>query len=459
VGNEKHNLTAWKDGKTAMAQVQVLKQDGLKHEFSVTVPKRTVDEARHLKLVEIGKTAKMPGFRPGKVPLQVVEKMHGAAARAEAVDQAISDAAEQTLSERKLRPAMQPKIELVSFAEDKDVEFKMAVEVLPEVKVGDFSGIALERPVAEVDMGKVDETITSFAKRSRPSEPVTEARAAKMGDVTIINFDGSVDGEKRPGMKGDDHSLELGSKSFIDTFEEQIVGMKVGDKKTIKVTFPEQYHAADLAGKKAEFDVEIKELRAPKPVELNDALATEMGFPALDKLRARVHDDIDADYKRIGRSVIKRQLMDKLADMHKFEVPEGLVEAEFGGIWKQVEDAKSRNELPDEDKGKSDDDLKKEYLSIAERRIRLGLLLAEVATSNKIEVSGNEMRNALMEEARKYPGQEKAVFDYYTQTQGAMERIRAPLLEEKVVDYIFEKTKISEKKMSAEELLKLPEEE
>ena len=442
-----------------MATVQVLKQEGLKHEFSVTVPQKTVDEQKHLRLVEIGKTAKWPGFRPGKVPMSVVEQRHGETARAEAIDQIISDAAEQALSERKLRPALQPKIELVSFAEGKDVEFKMAVEVLPEVKPSDFTTITLERPIAEVEAAKVDETITGFAKRMREPEIVTEPRAAAMGDVLVIDFDGSVDGEKRDGMKGSDHRLELGSKSFIDTFEEQLVGSKVGDKKTIKVTFPAQYHAADLAGKKAEFAVEIKELRQQKPIELSDELAKELGFPGIDKLRERVSTDIGVSYQNIGRAVIKRQLMDKLAETHTFEVPTGLLDMEFTSIWQQVEEAKKRNDLPEEDKNKSDDELRKDYRNIAERRIRLGLLLAEVATQNKLEVSGDELRNALMTEARRYPGQEQSVFDYYTKTKGAMERLRAPLLEEKVVDFIIGKAKVTEKKMSAEELMLLPEEE
>jgi len=442
-----------------MAKVQVLKQEGLNHEFSVTVPKETVAEQQRLRLIEIGKEAKLPGFRPGKVPMNVIEQRHGEAARAEAIDQAISDATEKTLSDRKLRPAMQPKIELVTFAADKDVEFKIAVEVLPEVKPADFGKIALERPTAEVDAAKVDETIIGFAKRAREPELVTEKRAAKMGDTLVINFDGSVDGEKRPGMKGDDHKLELGSKSFIDTFEEQLVGSKVGDKKTINVTFPEQYHAAELAGKKAVFEVEVKELREAKPVELNDEMAKEMGFPGIDKLRERVSGDMKADYDRLSRSVIKRELMDKLAELHTFEVPVGLLDAEFGNIWKQVEEAKARGDLPEEDKKKSDDNLRKEYKSIAERRIRLGLLLAEVATENKIEVSSTELRNALLAQARRYPGQEKAVFDYFTQTQGAMEQIRAPLLEEKVIDHIVSKTKVTEKKVTVDELMKLSEEE
>jgi trigger factor len=442
-----------------MAKVQVLKEEGLKHEFTVIVPMQVVAEKKRLRLVEIHKTAKMPGFRPGKVPMNVIEQRHGEEARLEAVEKAVSDAVQETLTERKLRPAMQPKIDVVSLVEDKDLEFKMAVEVLPEVKVGDFSKIALERPVAEVDAAKIDETITNFSKRMRGTDAVTEERTAKLGDIVVIDFDGSIDGEPRDGMKGESHNLELGSKSFIDTFEDQLVGTKAGDKKVIKVTFPKDYHAADLAGKKAEFKVTVKELRQHKPLELNDELAKEMGFPGIDKLRERVHDDINVDYQRISRAVVKRALMDKLAGEYKFEIPSGLFDAEFGTIWKQVEEAKAKNELPEDDKKKSDDELRAEYRDIADRRIRLGLLLAEVATQNKIEVTSNELRNALMTEAKRYPGQEKAVFEYYTQTQGAMERIRAPLLEEKVIDFIIGKAAVTDKKITAEELLKLPEEE
>ncbi|MDR3425697.1 MAG: trigger factor [Alphaproteobacteria bacterium] len=442
-----------------MAKIQVLKEEGLKHEFSVIVPKQELDEKKRLRLIEISKTAKLPGFRPGHVPMNVIEQRHGQEARAETLDQALSKAMEQTLTEHKLRPALQPKIEVVSLAEDKDAEFKLSFEVLPEVKVGDFSAIALERPIAEVEDSKVDETITAFAKRMREPELVTEARPAKMGDVVVIAYDGSVDGERRPGMKGDDYKLELGSKSFIDTFEDQLVGNKAGDKKTITVTFPDPYHAAELAGKQAVFEVEVKELRQQKPIELNDDLAKELGFPDINKLRDRVRADIDIDYKRISRSVVKRALMDALAEEVKFGVPSGLVDAEFANIWKQVQAARNRGELPEGDKDKSEDELRAEYRGIAERRVRLGLFLAEVATQNKIEVAQGELRNALLEEARRFPGQENTVFNYYTQTEGALERIRAPLLEEKVVDYIIGQAQVTEKPISGEELLKLPEEE
>lgn len=439
-----------------MAQVQEVNKDGLKRSYNIVVGQDVVKANLIARLEEIGKTAKIPGFRPGKIPMPVLEQRYGPSARAEVLDQTVSDVTEQALKERNLRPAMQPKIELVSFAEDKDLEFKIELEVLPEVTLGDFGKISLERLAADVEEKVVVDAITRAAKAMREPEAVTDARAATLGDIVVIDFDGSVDGVAQPGMKGEGHRLELGSKSFIDTFEDQLVGLKVGDTKTIKVTFPADYHAANLSGQQAEFVVSIKELLAPKAVEINDELAKELGFDSLDKLRERVKEDIGADYQRISRAIIKRQLMDKLAETHSFEIPGAMLDNEFEGIWQQVEASKKQGQLPEEDKNKSDEELRKEYRSIAERRIRLGLLLAEVAQKNSIVVSPTELRNALMAEARRFPGQEKSVFDYYTQTQGAMERLRAPLLEEKVVDFILSQIKVSEKKIDADLLIKMP---
>ena len=441
-----------------MAQVQEVSKKGLVREFTVTVPQATVEKNLLLRLEEIGKTARLPGFRPGKIPMKVLRQHYGSNARAEVLDKTVSDVTETALTERNLRPAMQPKIELVSFAEDKDLEFKLNVEILPDVTPGDFTKIALEKLVTDVEDKTISDAIARASKSIREPEVVTEKRPAQLGDVLVIDFDGSVDGKSQPGMKGEGHRLELGSKSFIDTFEDQLVGSQVGDKKKITVTFPKEYHAANLAGKEAEFAVEVKELRAAKPIEMNDELAKELGFETIDKLRERVKGDIAADYERISRAIIKRHLMDKLAESHVFEVPPGMLDAEFGTIWKQLEASKASGELSEEDKKKTDEQLQKEYREIAERRIRLGLLLAEVAQTQKINVEPNELRNALMAEARLYPGQEKAVFDYYTQTQGAMDRLRAPLLEDKVIDHILSKTKTTEKKISAEELIKMPEE-
>ncbi|MDX2027997.1 MAG: trigger factor [Alphaproteobacteria bacterium] len=441
-----------------MPQVKEVSKKGLQREFAITVPQDIVEKNLQARLTEMGQTARLPGFRPGKIPMDVLRKRFGPNARAEVLDRTVSEATEKALTERNLRPAMQPKIELVSFAEDKDLEFKLAVEVLPEVTPGDFSKIAVEKLVAEITDKMIEEAITRAAKAMREPEVVAEGRPAKKGDVLVIDFDGSVDGEKQPGMKGQGHRLELGSKSFIDNFEDQLVGSKPGDTKTIKVKFPAEYHATHLAGKQAEFEVEVKELRAHKPADMSDELAKDLGFPSIDKLRERVRDDISADYGRISRAIVKRQLLDKLAATHDFEIPPGMLEREFDAIWKQVENSKAKGELPEEDKKKSDDALRKEYHGIAERRIRLGLLLAEVAQKQSITVSSTELRNALMAEARRFPGQEKAVVDYYTQTPGELERLRAPLLEEKVIDYILTQAKVSEKTIPAEELLKKTEE-
>lgn len=442
-----------------MAQIKEIRNEGLKREYAVTVPVDTVEKNFNAHLTELGKKVQIPGFRPGKIPVAILKKRYGNDVRKDVLDQTMSDATQKVLNDNNLRPAMQPKIQLVSFAEGKDVEFKVEIEILPEFTPADFTKFEIERSVADVDDKSVDEAITRAAKAMRQPVAIAEDRAAKIGDVLLINFDGTVGGVAQPGMKGEDHSLELGSKSFIDTFEEQLVGSKAGDKKVIKVTFPQNYHAENLSGKEAEFAVEIKEIREHKPVDMSDDMAKEMGFPSIEKLRERVRDDIAKNYANISRSVAKRALMDKLADAHSFDVPAGMVEAEFRSIWLQVEAAQDRGEQPEEDKGKSDDDLKKEYRAIAERRVRLGLVLAEVARLQKIDVTPDSMRNALMAEARRYPGQEKAVIDYYTNTKGALERLRAPLLEDAVIDYILTQAKITDKKIKADELLALPDEE
>ncbi|MGE3623150.1 MAG: trigger factor [Bdellovibrionales bacterium] len=439
-----------------MTQVEETLAKGLKREFKIKIAQQDVEKQLNSRLEEWGKTARLPGFRPGKIPLPVLKKRFGADARSELLDQTVSQASQKALTDRNLRPASEPQIELISFGEDKDLEFKLAVEVLPEITPGDFSKISLERPVADVTDQTIDEAVNRIAKSIRQPEKVEENRAAKIGDTLVIDFDGTVDGKPRDGMKGENHTLELGTKSFIDTFEDQLVGSRAGDKKTIKVTFPEEYHAPDLSGKKAEFAVEVKELRAHKPVELNDELAKEFGLKDLAELRQRVTDDIGANYKQISRAVIKRKLLDKLAETHDFELPPGMVENEFGNVWKQFEEARKNGQLPADEAKKSDEQLKKDYRKIAERRLRLGLLLAEVARRNKMEVSSAELRNAMIAEARRFPGQEKAVVDYYTQTKGALERLRAPLLEEKVVDHIIAQAKVTERKVPADELTKMP---
>ncbi len=439
-------------------QVKETTNEGLKRGFEITVPRAEIETAITKRLEEIAKKAKIQGFRPGKAPLSVIRQRFAAEAEGEVLDRVINENVSKTLSERKLRPATQPKVDLMSVGEGKDLSFKLELEILPEIVPMDFAKLSFEKQVADVADKTITEAIERVAKSMRQPQPIEDKRAAKMGDTVEIDFDGKVGGEPQPGMKADNHKLELGSHSLIDTFEDQIVGLKVGDKKDVKVTFPKDYHATHLSGKEAVFAVTLKAILEHKPIELNDELAKEIGFPSLDKLRERIAEDIGNNYNQISRVVLKRELMDKLAEGHKFSLPVSMVEAEFQGIWQQVQKDKTEGHLDEADAKKSDKDLEAEYRGIAERRVRLGLLLAEVAEKNKIEVAPAELRNAMIAEARRFPGQEKAVVDYYTQTQGAIERLRAPLLEEKVVDYILALAKITEKKIDAEKLLKLPEE-
>jgi trigger factor len=442
-----------------MMQVQEINNAGLKREFSIKIPHGDMEKALVKRLGEIGKKAKIQGFRPGKAPLSIIRQRFGHDTRHEVLDKTVTECTQKILRDNALRPAMQPQVELINGAEGQDLEFKLIVEILPEITPMDFGKLSFDRPVADVAPQAVDDVITRVSKSLREPELVTEKRAAKMGDVLVIDFDGTVDGTPFPGMKAEDHKIELGSHSFIDTFEEQLVGLKTESKKNIKVKFPADYHAKHLAGKTAIFAVAVKELRVHKPVEMNDELAKEAGFPSLDALRKHITDDTSADYAKISRSVLKRKLMDKLADAHDFSIPAGLADAEFAAIWQQVEKDKAAGSLPADEAKKSDDDLRAEYRQIAERRVRLGLLLADVAQKNKIEVKQGDLRNAMIAEARRFPGQEKAVIDYYTKTEGAVERLRAPLLEEKVVDFILAQAKITDKKITADELMKLPEEE
>lgn len=443
---------------TTQVQVKEDKPKGLQHTFTISVPEAAYQSAMTKRLQEIAKKAKIQGFRPGKAPLDLIRQRFGDEAQGEVADRLINETVESTLAERKLRPAMQPKVDEIKLDEGKGLSYKLEVEVLPAIETMDFAKLSFEKQVADVAEKTIDEAIERIAKSMRKAEPISGKRAAKKGDVAVIDFDGTVDGVAHPGMKGDDHHLELGSNSFIEGFEEQVVGMKAGDKKDVKVTFPAEYHAAHLSGKDAVFAVTLKEIREHKPVELNDELGKEIGFPSLEKLRERISADIGNNYAQISRTVLKRELMDELAKKHKFELPATMVETEFNAIWSQVEKEKAAGKLDPEEAKKSEKDLKAEYHEIAERRVRLGLLLAHVAEDNKIEVTPKELQGALMAEARRYPGQEKAVYEYYTKTRGAVEQLRAPILEEKVVDFIIGKAKITEKKIDADKLLKLPEE-
>ena len=433
-------------------QVTETNSEGLKRAFKVQLEAREIDEKLTGRLQELGENVKVPGFRPGKVPIQILKQRFGKSVMGEVLERAVSDSSNQALSERGLRPAMQPKIEITSFDEGKDLEYTIEMEMLPDVQPMDFSQIELERTVIEIAEDAIDETIADLAKAHKKTKPLDAARKSQSGDVLVIDFAGTVDGEAFPGMAGEDHHLELGSSSFIAGFEEQLIGAEIGDAREINVTFPEEYGNERLSGQDAVFKVTVKDMLESVPMAIDDELATTMGEADLAALKDRVRERIGAEYKDFGRSRVKRQLLDRLADGHDFAVPEGMVDAEFDAIWKQIEQDKEAGKLDDEDAGKDEDELKSDYRAIAERRVRLGLLISEVGRINTIEVTQEEANMALYREAQQYPGKEQQVFEFYQKTPEAMANLRAPIFEDKVVDFIIDLAKVTERSLTVEQL-------
>jgi trigger factor len=431
-------------------QVTELSTEGLKRQFKIVVPAGDLSAKVDERLAELSRTAQMPGFRPGKVPVGLLKKQYGQALYGEALEQAVNQSTAKAIEDRGLRPALQPKVDLKELGEGKDVEFEVAIEVLPEIGKLDFSDIELERLKAEIPEKDIDEALQRIAKANREQKPVDPPRPAQKGDAIKIDFVGSVDGVEFPGGKADDYVLELGSGSFIPGFEDQLVGAEVGKPVDVKVTFPAEYGAKELAGKDAVFKCTVKEVLEFVEAPLDDELAKKNNFETLDAMRKAVSDRIGQDYAQISRSMIKRQLLDKLAETHKFAVPEGLVEGEFNSIWQRIEQAKKNGEKLEDDEEK----LRKDYQDIAERRVRLGLLLADVGRSNSIEATPEELNQAVMREAMRYPGQERQVLEFYGKNAELKEQLRAPIFEEKTVDFILELAKVTEKTVTPEELMK-----
>ena len=431
-------------------QVTELSAEGLKRQFKIVVPAGDLSAKVDERLAELARTAQMPGFRQGKVPLSLLKKQYGQALFGEAVEQAVNTSTAKAIEDRGLRPALQPRVDLKQLEEGKDVEFEVAIEVLPEIGKLDFSGIELERLKAAVPDKDVDEALDRIAKANREQKPVDPPRPAQKGDAIKLDFVGSIDGTEFPGGAANDYTLELGSGTFIPGFEDQLVGAEVGKTVDVKVAFPAEYGAAELAGKDAVFKCTIKEIREFVDKPADDDLAKKNNFENLEAMRKAVSERIGQDYSQISRQMVKRQLLDKLADAHKFTVPEGLVEGEFNAIWQRIEEAKKNGQKLEDDEEK----MKKEYRDIAERRVRLGLLLADVGRSNNIEVTPEELNQAVMREAMRYPGQERQVLEFYGKNAELKEQLRAPIFEEKTVDFILELAKVAEKSVTPEELLK-----
>lgn len=437
-------------------QVTEINADGLKREFKVVVPAEHLEARTQDRLAEIAREVKMPGFRPGKVPMKLVRQKYGQSIMGEVLEQAVNDGTGSAIEEKGLKPAMQPKVEITSYAEGKDLEFSVVVEVLPEITSMDFATITLEREKALAPDDEVEDTLKRIAERHESTEVVE--RASAEGDVVIIDFVGKKDGVAFPGGTAEGYSLKLGSNTFIPGFEAQLVGKTAGAKVVVDVTFPEAYGNDDLAGAAAQFDVTVNEVRAAKLAELDDELAKKVGMETLDALKQAIKDEILRELDGIARTRLKRKLLDVLAANHDFQVPQGMVEQEFEAIWKQLEQDREQGRTDPSDAGKDDDTLKAEYRALAERRVRLGLLLADVGQKNTITVSQDDVNKALVEEARRFPGQEQLVFQYYQSNPEALNSLRAPIFEDKVIDFVLELAQVTDTDVSAADLRKDPDE-
>ncbi|MFQ5763708.1 MAG: trigger factor [Rhodospirillales bacterium] len=440
-------------------QVTETKSDGLSREFKVALPASEIEEKVSHRLKELARTAQLPGFRPGKVPVAVLKKKYGSTVMGEVLERAVNDSSQQALAEKGLRPAAQPQIEITAFEDGGDLEYTIAVELLPEIKPVDFSKIKLERLVPEVDEARVANALENLTRAHGTPVAVTKDRASKSGDVVVIDFVGRIDGEEFAGGKAEDYELTLGSSAFIPGFEDQLIGAKAGDNVEVKVTFPDSYGAAELAGKEAVFSVTVKELQEARPSAIDDELAKKAGLENLDALKAAIREEQAREFNNLARLTLKRALLDELSAIHDFEIPARLLEREFDTIWAQFEEQRKAGGKKTADDGKSDDEHKKEFREIAERRVRLGLLLSEVGRANNVQISQEDINSQLMTEARSHPGREKEVLDYYKNTPEAMEQLTAPVYEEKVVDFILGKATVTERKATMDELLKAMEED
>ncbi len=437
-------------------QVTEVAADGLKREYKVVVAASEIQGKVDERLKKLAKTVRIPGFRPGKAPLTLLKKQYGRSVMGEVLEQTVDEGSRRAIEDHKLKPALRPKIEVTSFDDGADLEFKLDLEVLPEVPEVDVKAISLTREVVEVDEERVAKAIENLAQARRRFEPLSEPRPIADGDQVTLDFRGSIDGEPFEGGSAEGFELVIGSSSMIPGFETGLIGKEAGATTTIEATFPEDYGREDLRGKTAQFEVTIREVKAAAPVVVDDDFAKDLGMESLDDLKARVGARLAEDYKGIGRSKVKRALLDDLAERCRFVVPEGMVELEFQAIWRQLEEEMKRTESTFESMGQTEEELRAEYRGIAERRVRLGLVLSDIGIKNEVKVEGAELQQAVIEQARRYPGQEKQVFEYFRDTPAALEQLRAPIFEDKVVDFLLELAQVTEVPVTVEELMKDP---
>ena len=443
-------------------QVTETLSEGLKHEFKISVPASDLDAKADAKLVDLKDKVRINGFRPGKVPVTHLKKVYGRSVMAETIDQTIRDANTQLFSERGFKLATEPKITMPT--EQKDVEellsgktdltYTVAIEVVPAIALADFKSFQVEKPVADVTDAEVDEAIKRIADNNRSYADKGEGAKAATGDRVTINFKGTIDGEAFEGGTGEGIQVQIGSNTFIPGFEEQLVGIGAGETRTLKVSFPKNYMNAKLAGQPAEFETTATLIEAPQDTEINDEFAKSLGLESLDKLKEAARERLVAEFAGATRQRVKRALLDRLDEAHRFEAPPSLVEEEFNLMWNSVKAEMDSAGKSFADEDTTEEKARDEYRKIADRRVRLGLVLSEIGEKNKISVTDDEVGRAVIERARQMPGREKEVWDYYRNNANALAQLRAPIYEDKVVDFILELANVTEKKVSREELYK-----
>ena len=441
-------------------QVTETASEGLKREFQVVVPAADLVAKADERLNELKGQVRLNGFRQGKVPVSHLKRLYGRSAMAEAIEAAVREANIKIVTDRGFKLVRDPQVTLPTeenavqeVIEGKsDLAYTVAIEIMPPIELADFKGMKLEKFTAEITDAEIDEALNRIAEQNRPFAAKGEGAKAESGDRVVIDFTGKVDGVPFEGGTGGDVTLQIGSGTFIPGFEDQLIGIAAGESRQVNVTFPDQYPAKNLAGKKAEFDVIAKSIETPTAVTIDDAFAKTLGLESLSKLKDIVKERVAREHGVMTRQRLKRQLLDELDKLHKFTPPPSLVEDEFNNVWRTIdEDLKARNRSF-EDEGTTEEKAQAEYRAIAERRVRLGLVIAEIGERNKIQVTDQELTTAVTERARQVPGREREVWDYFQKNPQAVASLRAPIFEDKVIDYIVELASVTDKTVSREEL-------
>jgi trigger factor len=443
-------------------QVTETLAEGLKHEFKVSVPASDIDAKVDARLVDMKDKVKLNGFRPGKVPVAHLKKVYGRSVAAETVEQLIRDTNAGIFTERGFRLATEPKVtmpteekEIEAILEGKsDLNYSVAIEVVPAIELADFKSFNVEKPVADVTDADVDEALKRIADQSRPYEAKAEGAKAEKGDRVTVAFKGTIDGVAFDGGTGEGIQVVIGSGTFIPGFEDQLIGIASGETRTVKASFPKNYAAPNLAGKDAEFETTASLIEAPQESKVDDEFAKNLGMESLDKLKEAMRERLVAEFAGASRQRVKRTLLDKLDEAHKFGPPPSLVEEEFKLMWNSIKAEMESTGKTFADEDTTEEKAKAEYEKIADRRVRLGLVLSEIGEKNKITVTDDEVSRALIDRARQSPGREKEVWDFYRSNPNALAQLRAPIYEDKVVDFILELANVTEKKVTRDELAK-----